>query len=260
MTKTNYAVVTGASSGIGKEFAIRLAKEGYPLLLVARRIERLEELKKEILAEHASLDIQILTCDLSVREEVLSLGEQLGAYPVEAFINNAGFGDCGYFLEGDLSKECQMIDVNVTAMHILAKMMVRQMDRQGYGYILNVASSAGLFPAGPYMATYYATKAYVTSLTRGIAEELRQHKSPVYMGCLCPGPVDTEFNDVARVKFALKGIRPFDCANYAVDQMLKRKVVIIPSLKMKVAICGSNLLPKKFLIRLTSKQQKKKFQ
>ena len=106
------------------------------------------------------------------------------------------------------------------------------MDRQGYGYILNVASSAGLIPAGPYMATYYATKAYVTSLTRAVAEEFKQKNSRVYIGCLCPGPVDTEFNDVANVKFALKGISPSYCANYAIDMMKKRRIVIVPTLKM----------------------------
>lgn len=260
MSEKKYAVVTGASSGIGKEFAKRLAAEGYSLILVARRLERLLELKEEILKTEDCEDIQVLSVDLSDREEVLDLSEKLSVFPVEVFINNAGFGDCSYFLHGNLTKECQMIDVNVTAMHMLAKQMVLQMTSQGYGYILNVASSAGLLPAGPYMATYYATKAYVTSLTRGVAEELRQQKSPVYMGCLCPGPVDTEFNDVAEVKFALKGISPYFCANYAIDQMFKRKVVIVPSFKMKFAIWGGNILPKAMLVRITSRQQKKKMQ
>ena len=253
-----YAVVTGASSGIGAEFAKRLAGEGYALILIARRLERLEALKEEILSTCECDEISVVSCDLSDREEVQDLCEKLSTFPVEVFVNNAGFGDCGYFPEGNLFKECQMIDVNITAMHILAKQMVIQMNTQGYGYILNVASSAGLLPAGPYMATYYATKSYVTSFTRAVAEELRQHKSPVYMGCLCPGPVDTEFNDVADVKFALKGISPEYCANYAVDQMFRRKIVIVPSFKMKFAIWGGNLLPKKFLVRLTARQQKKK--
>ena len=96
-----------------------------------------------------------------------------------------------------------MIDLNVKALHYLTKGAAKIMDRQGYGYILNVASSAGLIPAGPYMATYYATKAYVTSLSRAVAEEFKQKNSRVYIGCLCPGPVDTEFNDVANVKFSI---------------------------------------------------------
>ena len=122
-----------------------------------------------------------------------------------------------------------------------------------------MASSAGLIPAGPYMATYYATKAYVTSLTRAVARELKEQKSKVYIGCLCPGPVDTEFNDVANVQFALKGISPSYCANYAIDKMKKRKVVIVPSLKMKMAMFGGRLIPDDLYIKIAGHQQKKKF-
>lgn len=109
------------------------------------------------------------------------------------------------------------------------------------------------------MATYYATKAYVASLSRAVAKELRQHNSAVYVGCLCPGPVDTEFNDVANVKFALRGISAEYCANYAIDRMKKKKTVIIPTLQMKlVTVCG-RLIPQSLYISLVSHQQKKKF-
>ena len=108
------------------------------------------------------------------------------------------------------------------------------------------------------MATYYATKAYVTSLTRAIATELKEQGSRVYIGCLCPGPVDTEFNDVANVNFALKGITASYCANYAVDQMKKRKVVIVPTLTMKCTVFFSRIIPQNLYIKLTGNQQKKK--
>ena len=136
--------------------------------------------------------------------------------------------------------------------------MLCQMEKQGEGSILNVASSAGLFPAGPYMATYYATKSYVTSLTRAVALELKEKKSNVYVGVLCPGPVDTEFNKVANVEFAIPSITPTYCAAYAIRKMEKRKIVIVPKNKMKVLAFISRVLPQSLVIRMTARQQKKK--
>jgi hypothetical protein len=179
---------------------------------------------------------------------------------IRIFINNAGFGDCGYFCDTDAQKELSMIDVNVKAVHLAMKLALRGMLRQESGYILNVASSAGLLPGGPYMATYYATKAYVTSLTRAVACELRERGSRVYVGALCPGPVDTEFNSVANVEFALKGISAEDCVDYAVNQMKKRKMIIVPTHAMRLALGCGRLLPADLLVRITAHQQRKKFQ
>ena len=123
-----------------------------------------------------------------------------------------------------------MLRVNVLAMHRLFKFVLKKMEAQGFGAILNVASSAGLLPGGPYMAGYYATKAYVVSLTRGVAEELREQHSPVYVCALCPGPVDTEFNDRADVVFALRGIRPEFCVEEAMRGMLRRKPILVPGI------------------------------
>ncbi len=204
-----YAVITGASSGIGKEFAKQLSSD-YHLILIARRKERLMELSKQL-----GTPCDIICADLSDIQACQEILDLLKNKNVEIFINNAGFGDCGEFLETDLDKEMQMIDVNIKALHYLTKGMLKQMEEARKGSILNVASCAGLMPAGPYMSTYYATKSYVTSLTRGIAEELEEKRSPVYIGCLCPGPVDTEFNEVANVKFALPGIQADYCAAYA---------------------------------------------
>jgi short-subunit dehydrogenase len=251
--KKSYAVITGASAGIGTEFARRLAREGFSLVLVARRKERLEQLAEELPTE-----CELITADLSKESECRRLVQELEDKKITIFINNAGFGDCGSFLQTELDKELNMIDVNVRAVHLLTKLVLRKMEKQQGGYLLNVASSAGLMPAGPYMATYYATKAYVASMTRAVAEELREKNSPIYIGCLCPGPVDTEFNRVANVEFALSGITAEYCANYAVDRMKKRKVVIIPTLPMKAAMTVGRFLPQSAYIRIAAHQQKKK--
>lgn len=256
-----YAVITGASSGIGAEFAKRFAKEGFDLILVARRKDRLlklcEEIHREVDKERECL---LLEADLSSLEDCQKLCDFLQGKKLAIFINNAGFGDCGRFLDGDLDKELQMIDVNIRAVHFLTKKVLEIMQKQKGGYLLNVASSAGLMPAGPYMATYYASKAYVASLTRAIAEEFKEQKSPIYIGCLCPGPVKTEFDEVANVDFSLKGISAYDCANYAVDQMIRGKKVIVPTLKMKLAMVFGRFLPQSLYIRIAAHQQRKKME
>lgn len=248
-----YAVITGASSGIGTEFARRLAKEGYPLVLVARRKDRLEQLAASLKTECV-----VITADLSDMEECRRVMRELDSKEIEVFINNAGFGYCGETLNIETQTELDMIDVNVKAMHLFAKLALERMVKKDKGYVLNVASSAGLLPAGPYMSAYYATKAYVTSFTRGVAEELRRKKSHVYIGCLCPGPVDTEFNRVANVEFALKGISAYDCANYAVTQMFRKKVTIVPAFQMKALVVLSRFIPTKLYVRIAAKQQRKK--
>lgn len=250
-----YAVVTGASSGIGMEFARQLAKKGYSLVLTARREERLKELAKEL-----SVECKIILADLSKEEECRRLFEEIKDLKIAVFINNAGFGNCGKFTDSSLEKELTMIRVNIEAMHILMKLVLQKMQTENTGYILNVASSAGLLPAGPYMSAYYATKAYVTSLTRGVAEELREAGSRVYIGCLCPGPVDTEFNSVANVEFALKGIRAKDCVAYALQQMARRQTVIVPTLLMKLATTSGRIVPQKLCTQLVARQQKKKME
>ncbi|MBD5501622.1 MAG: SDR family oxidoreductase [Lachnospiraceae bacterium] len=255
MKRKKYAVITGASAGIGMEFARRLSEKGYPLVLIARRQERLIKLSKELKTE-----CEIIVADLSREEECYRVFYQLQDKAIGIFINNAGFGDCGRFLETDLQKELNMIQVNVKAVHVLMKLMLNKMQKAGRGYILNVASSAGLLPAGPYMAVYYATKAYVTSLTQSVAEELRESKSNVYVGCLCPGPVDTEFNSVANVTFALKGISPGYCVNYALKQMKKRQTVIVPALTIQAVTAFGRYLPRSVYVRAAARQQKKKFE
>lgn len=251
--KQKTVVITGASSGIGMEFARAFSKMGCRLILTARRKERLEKLREEL-----GTPCKIIVADLSREGECYQFFENIADEPVDVFINNAGFGTCGKFDETDLGKEVSMINVNIKAMHILFKKMVIKMKKQGYGRILNVASSAGLLPAGPYMATYYATKSYVVSITKAVAEELKEQGSNIYVGALCPGPVDTEFNENADVIFALRGITPRFCVKEAIYGMKKKRVIIVPSLKMKLAVMGQKLLPSNILMKIVAKQQKKK--
>ena len=198
------------------------------------------------------------SADLAQDAQVTALCEALADERIDLFINNAGFGACGAFSETDAGKELSMLRVNVLAMHRLFKFTLRKMEAQGFGTILNVASSAGLLPGGPYMAGYYASKAYVVSLTRGVAEELREQHSPVYVCALCPGPVDTEFNDRADVVFALKGITPELCVEEAMRGMLHRKTIIVPSTLMRLATTAQKLVPTPLLMPIVARQQKKK--
>ena len=251
--KKSYALITGASSGIGEEFAKKLAKKGYPLILTARREERLKKLAKKLKTQ-----VIVIEADLSSDSDRNRLIEKIRPYEIGILINNAGFGDCGAFTNTRLEKEMNMIEVNIKAVHFLTKKLLPGMLKNNSGYILNVASSAGLFPAGPYMAAYYATKSYVASLTRAIAHEIKERGKNVYIGCLCPGPVNTEFNAVANVEFALKGISPEFCARYALKKMFQKKTVIIPTLTLKLAVFFIRFLPSNIMIALTAHQQKRK--
>lgn len=246
-------LITGATSGIGNEFARRYAALGYRLIVTGRRTDRLEQLKAEL-----QVPMDIYTYDLGKKKQCFELLEILKDENIDIFINNAGFGLAGAFLETDIDKEINMIKVNDLAMHILFKGILKKMHETGHGQILNVASSAGLLPAGPYMATYYASKAYVTSLTRAVAMELKEMGSPVKVSALCPGPVDTEFNARADVVFALKGISVNQCVEEAIRGMEKGKLIIVPSFTMKLAAIFSHLVPYPILIKITGHQQKKK--
>jgi short-subunit dehydrogenase len=217
-------------------------------------------LKPEKLQEQLDVPCWILPADLEEEAQCKKLLDDLAGERINVFINNAGFGAAGSFLDTDPEKEIRMVKVNDIAMHILFKGILLKMNRQGYGSILNVASSAGLFPAGPFMATYYASKAYVASLTRAVAQELKERGSRVYVACLCPGPVNTEFNEVADVAFALKGISAKQCVDECLAGMRKKKTVIIPTGQMRMAILGQRFAPQKLLIRMVGHQQKKKLE
>ncbi|MBP3284663.1 MAG: SDR family oxidoreductase [Clostridia bacterium] len=246
------ALITGASSGIGRDMARVLSEKGYDLVLVARRKERLEELAKEL-----KTSCRIVCADLSKPEECEALYEQVKEEKIDILINNAGFGILGEFTEIDLSRELNMIDVNIKAVTILTKLFLKDFKKRNAGRILNVASSAGFLP-GPLLSGYYASKAYVLRLSQAIYEELRHEKSKVGISVLCPGPVDTEFNDVANVKFALKGLSSEYVAKYAIEKLLKGKLVIVPGNTMKFMHFLTKVTPDKILLKVAYHQQKKK--
>lgn len=254
-----WALVTGASSGIGREIVKLLESYGYGSILVARRRSRLEDL-----AEDLKYKSYIVEADLSQPSTAKDLCQKIDelekkeAIRIDLLVNNAGFGDLGFFGDTDLDKELDMIHVNVESLHILMKHYLKRFVEEDRGYILNVASSAGLMPAGPYMSTYYATKAYVTSLTSGVAKELKDMGSRVVVSALCPGPVDTEFNDVANCSFDIGSIGPGQCAREALENLFKGKTIIVPSTKMKLATKFSKILTRNRLIDICGRQQKKK--
>lgn len=247
------ALITGASSGIGYSMAKYLASKNIDLILVARRKNRLLELKKEF----KNIDIEIIPLDLSIEDNLELLVNSTIDKDIDILINNAGFGLFGTFDSTDLETEMKMIDVNIRAVHYLTKSFLKKFIREDKGYILNVASSAG-FMSGPKLSTYYATKNYCLRLSEAIYQELKEKKSNVHISVLCPGPVDTEFNTVAHGVFKTKSATPEYVAKYAVDKMFKNKLLIIPTIKMKMAIFLIRFVPTKLLLYITSNIQERK--
>lgn len=242
------ALITGASSGIGREFARILAQKGYELILVARDENKLIELKNEL-----NVNTKIVSMDLSIKENCEKLHAE--NQDIDLLINNAGFGDCGDFSHTSLEKEINMINTNIVAYHILTKLYLIDMEKLNNGHILNVASIAGFMP-GPLMSTYYATKSYVVRLSEGIREELIKKKSNVKISILCPGPVNTNFNKVANVKFSLKERNSNYIAKYAIDHL--NRFYIVPGIDIKVARLGAKLVPSNLISKITYKVQKRK--
>lgn len=245
------ALITGASSGIGKDIARYMSELGYDLIVVARRKEPLEELKNEL---KTNVDIEI--CDISITDNCKSLFEK--HKDIDVLVNNAGFGVFGNFSETDLEKELNLINTNVTAVHILTKLYLQEMEKRNSGKILNVASIAGLMPGGPLMGAYYASKNYVVSLSRAINKELKKKKSNVKVSVLCPGPVRTNFNNVAGVKFELKSLSSEYVAKFAVNKMLKNKEIIIPGFVNKTAVIAAKFSPWKMTAEIVYHTQKRK--
>jgi len=246
------ALITGASSGLGRDFAKELSNRGYDLILVARRKEKLNELKKEI-----KTNVEIYDYDLSVENNCYNLYRHLRDEDIDIVINNAGFGLFGKFDKVNLESELNMIDLNIRAVHILTKLFLLKLKEKDSGYILNVASSAA-FMSGPLMSTYYATKGYVLKLTEAIAKELKKDKSNVKICALCPGPVDTEFNKVAGVSFSVKSLSSEKVTKYTLKKMLKGKTIIIPGIFMKIGVFLVRLVPRKIMLSVVYKIQKKK--
>lgn len=247
-------LITGASSGIGRDLAREFAKLNYDIILVARNIERLQELKKE-LSNKYKINVVYESVDLTDRKKCIDLYSKYT--DIDILINNAGLGDFGNFTNTDINKDLTIIDTNITATHILTKLYLKTMKNRNNGKILNVASIAGFLP-GPLMATYYASKNYVVKLSEGIREELKKEKSKVQISILCPGPVKTNFNNVANVKFEISALSSEFVAEYTVKKFLKNKFYIIPGFQIKCAKFFSKFVPTTILAKCTYYMQKRK--
>jgi len=247
------ALITGASSGIGLDMAKYLATKDCELILVSRNKEKLEEIQEQLPTKTT-----IIVADLSNEQRVKDLYVIAKKENIDILINNAGLGDFGFLTDTDLTKDLEIINTNIKAVHILTKYLVKDMEKRDTDtYIMNVASSAAFQP-GPLMSTYYATKSYVYQLTEALYYEEKKKKKNVHVSVLCPGPVETNFNNVAGVHFSVKPMKSTEVAKYAIDQMFKNKMLIIPGFKMKCAKFFSRFVSDKYLLKVIYRIQKKK--
>jgi short-subunit dehydrogenase len=245
-----WAVITGASGGIGAELARVFAARGYPLVLTARRHERLEALGEEI-GQAYGVPVEIMALDLGDREAPQDLHEMLQerGIAVHTLVNNAGFGLRGYFATLPHERQTAMIDLNVTALASLCRLMLPGMIERRRGGILNVASVAA-FQAGPYMAVYYATKAFVLSLSEALHDEAKPHG--VTVTALCPGPTESAFSETAGPKdsrlFSSGVMSPAEVARAGVDGYEAGRAIVIPGAANRAGALGAKFSPR-FLSR-----------
>ena len=220
-----------------------------------KHIEKLNKLKEEL----SNVNVRVITLDFSRESDSMDLYEHIKNEneQIDFLVNNAGFGAYGKFLDVPLERELELIHTNVSTVHILTKLFLKDMAERNSGYILNVGSAAG-FLAGPTFASYYASKNYVVRLTQAIHEEMRRDNKNVKVSVLCPGPVKTNFNNVADVKFCIRGLDPKFVARYAVDMTLKGKMIITPGFEMKAVSFFRHFAPEKLLTRISYNVQMKK--
>lgn len=244
------ALITGASSGIGLEMAKYLSSLGHEVILVANDERKLNSVK-DVMTTNA----KVYCYDLSVMDNCFLLYDKVKDEKIDIVINNAGYGIFGDYEMDNIDREMNMIDLNVKCLHILTKLFINNKNTK---YIMNVASSAGLMKGGPLMSGYYATKSYVCSYSFALYEELRRRGVDKHISVLCPGPVNTNFNKVANVKFNIKSLEAPEVAKYAIDKMFKNKLLIIPGTTVRLGVFFSRFLPLKTLLKITYKIQNKK--
>lgn len=245
-------LITGASSGIGRDFATLLVNYYDELVLVARDKDRLKKLKDE-LNNIPDIKVKVIAMDLSDHKNCIKLYEE--NKDVDLLINNAGFGDCGFFDKTDLEKDVNMINTNITALHTLTKLYLKDMIKKDHGHILNVASIAGFLP-GPLMATYYASKSYVVKLSESIRQELKERKSNVRISILCPGPVKTNFEKNANVEFQVSKKSSEKVAEYAIKHL--NRFYICPGFLIKLSRICVRFIPTNLLSKFIYKGQKRR--
>lgn len=246
------AVITGASSGIGKEIAYRLAKQNYNLILIARRLDRLQSIKEDL--SNLPISIELLDYDISDLTKCRMLIDYLDTKKPDIFINNAGYGIYGDSITTNTDKELDMISLNITSLHFLTKELIRIMNS---GTIINISSMAAFLPT-PLLASYAATKAYVYSYSQAVNYELKRNNKPIHVMTVCPGPVKTEFNQVANANPKMKGITVEECVDSIMHGLNKKKALVIPSFKMKLLRFIMRFVPTSLILRVSYKVQSKK--
>jgi len=255
------ALITGASAGIGREFARQLASRAGSVVLVARRRERLEQLRNELTKANPSLNVHVYDVDLADKTQVDALIESLAhdKIDIDLLINNAGLGDSGPFATSDPTRIDQIIQVNMSALTLLTRKLLPTMIARKRGAILNVSSSAGFLPI-PGFAVYAATKAYVTNFSEALRAELRD--TGVSVSILCPGPVHTEFGEVAKRPGGQPEAGP-EFAYVPVEQVARdglaaveaARPLVIPGFAMKLGMFLVRMMPMSILGRFSSKQR-----
>jgi len=246
------AIITGASSGIGKELAFQLASKNYDLVLVARNEARLKNIKKMLMK--FNIDVQTKIYDLSRLDNCKLLIDDIKTLDIDLFFNNAGFGIYGYSASIEIEKELDMIDLNIKSLHYLTKAVLKIMKK---GQIINVSSMAAFLPT-PLLSSYAATKAYVYSYSLALRYELKRENIPINIMTVCPGPVKTEFNKNANAVPKMKGIEVSDCVNSIMIAIKKRKGLVIPSFKMKLLKFLLKITPNYLIVKVAHRIQSKK--
>lgn len=259
MTTRSLAIVTGASAGLGVDFARLLAADKHDLLLVARRMERMEQLAAELHKDHG-IKAHCLSVDLNESAAAETVSEYLKKHHLHAdvLINNAGFGAMGQFVDIDLQEQLRMMQVNMTALVHLTGLILPGMISRGKGRVMNVASTAAFQP-GPRMAMYYATKAFVLSFSEAVHHEIR--KTGVTVTCLCPGPTPTEFQQAAKMEKTrmFNSRMMIDSATVArvgYQAMKKGKRLVIPGNLTKVLAFSTRLAPRSLVLKVAERMQK----
>jgi hypothetical protein len=251
------AVITGASSGIGKEFAELFARDGQSLILVARREERLRELAERLKGHHG-VEAEIMPLDLSDQTAPRRLMDMIdnAGFQVTALVNNAGFGALGKFAELEPRRQVDMLQLNVTALTHLTRLVLPGMLERERGRILNVASTAAFQP-GPFMAVYYASKSFVLSFSNALAEELKD--TGVTVTCLCPGPTKTEFEEESgmgeTLLFKYSAMNAGEVAKAGYEGMRDGKLMVVPGIPNKLTAISSRLVPRGLSLKVVRKLQ-----
>lgn len=258
--KSETALITGASAGIGYELALRFAREGHPLVIVSRSRERLSKLAGEIRQKYGSEPV-VIPCDLSRCGSASELFKEVQSRKihVDILVNNAGVGMYGFFQDGEPALQTDMIQLNVTSLTELTRLFLPAMLEKKRGKILNVASTAAFQP-GPYMAVYYASKAYVLSFTEALKNELKG--TGVSATVLCPGPTESEFQHTSGMTdlrlFNLTMMKAAPVADAGYRGLMAGKTVVLPGFMNKITPLGARLFPRGLLVSIVRHVQGKR--